>query len=77
MSKLRWLHFSDFHQGMAGQGSAEEFARFDETMHELFAHLRDLGSTPKLRATRPVAAQPLQPLPVSGGVTPARGFVTH
>ncbi|EPX59485.1 hypothetical protein D187_002975 [Cystobacter fuscus DSM 2262] len=85
MSVLRWLHLSDFHQGMAGQswlwpnvrelffqdleklhalcgpcdlvlftgdltqrGSAEEFARFDETLHELFAHLRGLGSDPKL-----------------------------
>jgi hypothetical protein len=30
------------------RGSAEEFARFDETMHELFEHLRELGSKPEL-----------------------------
>ncbi|HYO69175.1 MAG TPA: metallophosphoesterase, partial [Archangium sp.] len=84
MSVLRWLHLSDFHQGMSGQGwlwpnmrelfyedlaklharsgpwdlvlftgdltqrgSAQEFARFEETMSDLFAHLRVLGSEPE------------------------------
>ncbi|WP_044891134.1 dynamin family protein [Myxococcus hansupus] len=88
MTAIRWLHLTDFHQGMGGQkwlwprmrtevfddlarlqekvggpwdlvlftgdltqrGSAEEFKALDETLDRLWAHLEELGSSPRLLA---------------------------